>query len=142
MYASSAAWLSFALVLTALGGLLTYVMWRRRGTAALLTGAGWTLLPMALYLTGTLRLVSVIADQVTAFATGFVFSPRVWVGLATAGLGVALIVAGRLVRRRTAVPAAPGKGQVTSGTTRRATPAPVDPEFAEIEELLRRRGIT
>ena len=64
MEAYSSAWLSLALVLTGLLGVLTYLAWRSRGAPALVKGAGITLLPLALYFTGTLRLVGTIVDEV------------------------------------------------------------------------------
>lgn len=154
MYVYNAAWLSLALVLTALCGVLTFLGWRRRGLSALLFGAGCTLLPMALYLTGTLRLVGVLADQLLWFVTGFAFSPKVWAGLLLAGVSAVLIGAARVTRRsrfrsvgarpRGGTPSPePMPGRPVSGRPVSGRPAgPVDDDLAEIEEILRKRGIT
>ena len=52
----STTWAALALTLTVIGAVLSWVAWRRRGPAAGLRGLGWTLLPVAAWLTGTLRL--------------------------------------------------------------------------------------
>lgn len=165
MYADSAANFTLALALTVLFGLLTYLAWRKRGLGALLTGAGITLLPFALWLSHTLSLVSSLVDDVGDWATGLVFSPRVWIGVAVAAVAVVLIGAGRAVSARgggsTSAPVDPlgsaggaaslARSSDTGRTTgppkpgKRSKPAKGgtgDPELDEIEALLRKRGIS
>ena len=138
-------WFAFALTLTLVLGLGSYVAYRRRGLAAGLTGAGLTLLPMAAYLTRTLRMFTRIGDAVADWAVSLVFSPTVWLGMVLAAIAVALVGAGRVLRRRTGPSPLP-KGSERAGqlppTAAGGGAAPADPELAEIEALLRRRGIS
>ena len=59
------------------------------GTALLLL---WSLLPLAAYLTGSTEMFWKMGVAVGDFAKGFVFSPKVWAGIALAGLAVVLFV--------------------------------------------------
>jgi hypothetical protein len=142
-------WAALAWTLTLLGGIWTWFAYRRRGLGAGLRGAGLTLLPVSLWLTGTLELVTDIGSAVTDWATHLVLSPAVWLGLGLGGLGIVLLVVGGIVRDRQ-LAAATGSKQVGGAGTPpavgrgrdvRAEPA-VDPEMAEIEALLRKRGIS
>ena len=145
MYVHDAAWLSLAVALTVLGVVATWLAARRGRTAGALTAAGLTLLPMALYLTGLLRLVAILIDQAIGLLTGFVFSPVVWFGFGLGGVACLLIAAGRMVRRRAreagpaAVSGGPKPKQVPKASAKPAPP--IDDEFADIEALLKRRGI-
>jgi hypothetical protein len=93
-------WGALALVLTALGAGLTWVAWRRRGAAAAVRGLAWTLVPLALWLTGTLRLAASIVADVSHWAVHLVFSPVVWVGVAVAGVAVGLFLLSAIMRGR------------------------------------------
>lgn len=140
------AWAALTLSLTLVLGLYTYVAYRRRGLAAGLQGAGLTLLPLAAYLTRTLRMFTRIVDAVTDWATSLVFSPTVWLGVVVAGVSVLLLGAARVVGRRsapreTALPS-PGRKAATAPADSSHPAAPVDDEMAEIEALLRKRGIS
>ncbi len=136
------AWLPLCGGLTGLGLVLSYFAMRRRGMGTGLRWAAWSLLPMAAYLTGSIEMFWKMGVAVGDFAKGFVFSPRVWSGIALAGVAVVLfIVSGRLRRRgvkqgqdkRAAEPGAGRAGAVTAGSrtaggqraTRPASPAPV-----------------
>ncbi len=95
------AWLPLCAGLTGLGMVLSYLAMRRRGVVAGLRGAAWSLLPLAAYLTGAIEMFWKMGVAIGDFATGFVFSARVWTGIAVAGLaGVLLAVSGGLRRRR------------------------------------------
>lgn len=141
-------WGALALTLTLLGGIYTWFAFRRRGVAAGLRGASFTLLPVALYLTRTLRLVTDVAGEVVDWATDLVFSPTVWLGFVVAGVAAVLyVVSGILAARR--LGAAPQKQKSVRATRPEELPAgrpargvDVDPELAEIEALLRKRGIS
>ena len=144
-----ATWGALALTLTLLGAGWTWLALRRRGPAAGLRAAAWTLLPAAAWLTGTLEMFSEIAGSVADWATHLVLSPLVWIGLVLAGLSVVLFgVSGAMLARgigtRGATP--PGDSELPGSEKPRAVPgpsaAPVDDEMAEIEALLRKRGIT
>jgi hypothetical protein len=94
-------WLPLCAGLTALGLVLSYVAMRRRGIGAGLRWAAWSLLPLAAYLTGSTEMFWKMGVAIGDFAKGFVFSPRVWSGIAVAGLAVVLfIVSGPLRQRR------------------------------------------
>jgi hypothetical protein len=145
------AWGALTLTLTVLGGLYTWFAFRRRGLASGLRGASFTLVPIALYLTHTLRLVTDVAGDVADWAVHLVFSPAVWLGFGVAGLAAVLyVVSGHLRDREarskpspTGAQQAPAPGQLPEG--RRARNRSVvedDPELAEIEALLRKRGIS
>lgn len=95
-------WGAFALVLTALGAVVSWQAWKRRGLAAGLRGLAWTLVPLAAWLTGTLKLAASILDDVSTWALHFVFSPAVWLGVVVAGAAVVLFGVSGLLRRRSA----------------------------------------
>ncbi len=123
---------------TALGLLASWGFARRRGAASGLRGAAWSLVPLGFYLTG-----------LTGFLASLVLNPTRWVGVAVLGIaGICYVTSGVKLRAR-------GKGgdrgrQVEPG---RPAPAPVPrgrgggadaglgDDMAEIEEILRRRGI-
>ena len=95
------AWLPLCAGLTGLGLVLSYLAYRRRGPGSGLRWAAWSLLPIAAYLTGSIEMFWKMGVAVGDFAKGFVFSPKVWSGIALAGLAVVLfVVSGPLRRRR------------------------------------------
>ena len=130
------------LLLTLVGLVLTVPVARRRGPRAAVRLAAWALVPTALWLTGLIRLLETLVETTLSFAVGLVFSPLVWAGLGLFALTAVLLVVARRLPGRP-VPA-PGGREVRG----RATPPAVsgreqvDVDMAEIEELLRRRGIT
>ncbi|WP_210440840.1 hypothetical protein [Nocardioides xinjiangensis] len=152
-------WAALTAALTVAGAIWTWIAFRRRGAANGLRALGFTLLPAAAWLTGTLEMVVEIAGSVTDWATGLVFDVRTWAGVGLAGLALVLWVvsgfirdrqlargqaagAGRRARRGEALPEASStRTRPASGPTG-ATPGPaVDDEMADIEALLRKRGI-
>lgn len=146
MYVYNAAWLSLALVLTGLGVGATVLLVRSRGFRGLVLGAAWTLLPMALYLTGTLRVLGVVLDVVAGYLTGFAFSPVVWLGVILAGLSALLFgVSKALKPRRRGAGVSNSldrpRSRASTSLDRRPSPA-VDDDMADIEAILRRRGIS
>ena len=143
-----AAWGALALSLSVLGGIYTWFVFRSRGFVAGLRGAGLTLIPVALWLTDTLRLLGDVGSAVGDWVRDFAFSPAAWLGMILAALAVVcFVVAGFLANRGVGAssdrPKAPRK-ELAPGKGRRSEPvlADVDPEMAEIEALLRKRGIT
>src|SRR5271170_2933680 len=87
--------------LTGLGLVLSFLVMRRRGFGSGLRGAAWSLLPLAAYLTGSIKMFWKIGVAIADFAKGFVFSTEVWSGIAVAGLAALLfVVSGPLRRRR------------------------------------------
>jgi len=135
------AWGALAVALTVLGGIWTWFAYRRRGFAAGMRGAAFTLLPIAAYLTKTLQMFGEIGDAVADWATALVFSPRVWLGVVVAGVaGVLFVVSGWLGARQGERPK-----KVKSADQPRevggAAPA-ADDDLADIEAILKSRGIT
>jgi hypothetical protein len=147
----STTWQALGLLLT-LGGLgLSFVAWRRRGLATGLRGAAWSLLPLAAGLTGVLRLGWEITDSVLNWVARLVFSPMVWLGLVVLMTSMVLFVVSGVLRRksgssagRPAKVAAPGQRGALPRTASAppAKGATQDDELADIEELLRKHGIT
>ena len=147
--------------ITLLGLLGSWRVYRRRGAASGMRGAAWSLAPTAAYLTG-----------LTSWAADLVFSPVKWAGMAILGLAAVLyVVSGVMLRRDTGPAADAGRpasgrsaasgpeGSARGGAEPAAGPekaprkasrkaiekrqAPqVDPDLAEIEDILRRRGIS
>jgi hypothetical protein len=152
-----ATWAAFAATLTLLGLVWTWVSFRRRGVAGGMRALGFTLLPAAALLTGTLEMFTEIAGSVTDWASGLVLSPATWTGIALGGTGVVLIVLAGVLRDRQlgrATGASGPKGVGGRGARRpsgdlpeaSSTRAPrrdpvVDDEMADIEALLKKRGI-
>ena len=114
----------------ALGGALTlaglvasWLAWRRRGAAAGLRGAAWSLLPLAIALIGAFDLFWRFGTAIANFAASFVFAPRVWAGVIVAGVAAALFaVSGGLRRSR-------GRKAVAGQPTTAATPPASSPSF-------------
>jgi hypothetical protein len=90
---SSVFWLPLCAALTALGLVITYAVGRRRGSRAMLRGAAWSLIPLAAYLTGSIKMLWQIGDAIGNFASAFVFSPVKWAGIGVAALCAVLFVA-------------------------------------------------
>ena len=110
--------------------------------------------PVALYFSGLLRLIWDGVVAVGSWASAIILSPAVWFGLGLLGLCVVLWVVGGVVARRSPsakksktvaagnakTAALPAKGKPAAKTASRQ-PAPIDDEMAEIEALLKSRGI-
>lgn len=122
---------------TVVGVLGSWLAFRRRGAASGMRGLAWSSVPMAAYLTG-----------LTKFASDLVFSPVKWTGVAVFGLGAVLYVASGAMLRR-------GTGRTEIGQRERAKKATQpkqqgggelttasDPDLADIEKILKDRGIT
>ena len=147
-----AAWLALTAVLTVLGALWTVRQGRKHGSAAAVRGVAITLLPAALLLTGTLRLGTRIVDAVIDWATSLVFNPLLWFGVGLAGLSVVLFgVSGAMAARRAPEQDATTDPKKVTRKKRDALPpsdqptkgGPVlDDDLADIEAILKKRGIT
>ena len=121
---SSIFWLPLCAALTALGLVVTYSVGRRRGSRAMLRGAAWSLIPLAAYLTGSIQMFWKIGDAIGNFASGFVFSPVKWAGIAVAGLCVVLFLAGGGRKRRKAARAKAAARSAEKSDRKAAAPAP------------------
>jgi hypothetical protein len=137
-----AAWAALTLSLTVAGGIWTWFAFRNRGLASGTRALGFTLLPLAAYLTKTLQMFTGIAGEISDWAGHLVWSPVVWMGIVLAGVSVLLIgVSGRL-RAREVGAAGTTKEVRSAGPGGKGRPALAeDDAMAEIEALLRKRGI-
>ncbi len=145
-------WQILTVLLTGMGLAASWVLWRKRGAASGLRGVALSLLPVAALLTGTWRLVWEIGDAIGSWAGGFVFSPVVWLGVAVAGVSAVLFVVGSAMRTRgtradkPAVESkkrgAQGNPALTSGADRPVAKTAIDDDLAEIEAILKKRGIS
>ena len=93
-------WAALTAALTVAGAIWTWIAFRRRGAANGLRAMGFTLLPAAAWLTGTLEMVVEIAGSVTDWATGLVFNVLTWSGVGLAGLALVLFVVSGFIRDR------------------------------------------
>lgn len=132
-------WQALTAILTLMGLIASGLLWRMRGAASGLRMLAIALLPMAAYLTGTLRLLWEIGDAVVSWAVRFAFSPFVWLGIVVAGVSAVLFTVSSAMRRR-------GLGTRRLLTSSSHAPAKQksesEPESDDIEEILRRHGIS
>lgn len=158
------AWFPLCAGLTVAGLIATWVLWRRRGAASGLRMAAWSLLPLAAYLTGVVSVLWTMGTAVAGWAVRLVISPMVWAGIALVGVSVVAFVVSGVLRRHTA-PSAAGQTELSSSagggtssaeglpsTSKRADSPAVtssekgsgadDEDFSDVEEILRRRGIS
>jgi asparagine N-glycosylation enzyme membrane subunit Stt3 len=155
---SQIAWLPLAGGLTIVGLIASWLAWRRRGAAAGLRGVAWSLLPVAAYLTGAIKMLWQMGTAISSFAASFIFSPRVWSGVIVAGASAVLFVVSSGLRRRrgrkassVTAPGAAGLPAAQPGTALKpAQGRPVkakvgqgdDDEFDDVAQILRRHGIS
>ncbi|WP_327091891.1 cellulose synthase [Nonomuraea sp. NBC_01738] len=151
-------WLPICVGLTGLGLVLSFLAWRRRGAAAGIRGVAWSLVPVAAYLLGAIQTLWGIGSSLVGFVTGFItgiINPLMWAGVALAGVSAVLFVVSGVMRKRgapvtkapKAAKAAPGeKAQAAAPQGKPAVEAPKqrtkDDDFGDIEEILKRRGIS
>ncbi len=143
-----ASWAALTLSLTVLGGIWTWLSFRRRGLASGLRALAVTMLPLAAYLTKTLRLFTQVADAIGEWALNLAWNPTTWAGIVVAGVSGGLFAVSAALRSR-GIGRARGQasqGELPRGERRKGTPAiggdQDDDGMAEIEALLRKRGIS
>jgi hypothetical protein len=148
------SWGALALALTALGGIYTWWALRHRGFAAAVRAAGFTLLPLAAWMTGLLQVFSKVTDAFGHFFLHLVFSPVVWLGMVVFVVAFVLIGASNAVSRRSGPAPAANKSKKAKkpkkqGADQAQALAPVskhdpliDDEMAEIQAILKKRGIS
>ncbi len=160
-----ATWLALTVALTLVGAIYTWMAFRRRGVAAGLRGTAYTLLPAAAYLTDSMRMITRIVDAVGDWALGLVFRPTVWAGVILAGIALLLFVVSGFLRGRALgrartgnrrdsrkeVPDSTRQQLSRSGSAGTSAGSPTgtptgtsagDDDLADIEAILRKRGIT
>lgn len=167
MPAADAVLLPLAAGLTLVGVLVVVLAFRRGRRGRALQGLALALLPAALYLTGLLQLVWDAVVAVVRWAGSNVFDLAAWIGFGLLALCLVLWVVGGVVVRRSpsgkelraaraekasAKAASKAPAQVgpapavpaTRGgkpTAKKAQQPPQDDDMAEIEALLKSRGI-
>lgn len=135
---------TISLAVTAVGLLGSWGAYRRRGAASGMRGAAWSLVPLGAYLTG-----------LTKFLADLAFGPVKWAGVAVLALGAVLYMASGVMLRRGKSPDASARPAAKAGADRRGTAAKArpkgaverggaaaDPDLAEIEQILKNRGIS
>ncbi|MFC5187361.1 hypothetical protein [Actinomadura harenae] len=141
---SDAAIFAISLGVTLVGLVASWGVYRRKGAASGARGAALSLIPLAASMTG-----------VTTFLADLVFSPMKWAGVVVAGLAVVLYLgSGAALSRRSVTEgedakssrkAAKGRqagaGKAPKGAVGGPAPTAGDPDLAEIEDILRNRGI-
>jgi membrane protein implicated in regulation of membrane protease activity len=135
------AWLPLCGGLTGVGLVLSYLAMRRRGIGSGLRWAAWSLLPLAAYLTGAIEMFWKMGVAIGDFATGFVFSPKVWSGIILAAVSAVLFIASGPLRRRrvkrgeekqAAEPAAGRAGTLSAASTGSQLTTRTDPRTTTV----------
>jgi len=139
------SWGALALSLTVLGGIYTWWALRHRGVTAAVRAAGLTLLPIAAWMTGLLEVFGDVADTFTHWFTRLVFSPTVWLGVIIFVVAFVLIGGANMVSRR--VDPKPAKSRRKADQPKAVAPTSnpdplIDDEMAEIQAILKKRGIS
>ena len=89
---NSIEWFPICVGLTAIGLVLSWFAFRRRGLRSGIRGVAWSLIPLALYLTGSILLVGRIGSAIVQFASAFVFSPKTYAGVILLALALVIFV--------------------------------------------------
>jgi hypothetical protein len=153
-------WLSFAysswagpvfLLVTLAGLVLSAIAWRKKGARSGIRGIAWSLLPIAAWLTHSLRLLGRIVSAIVSFAGGFVFSPGAWLGVILVGASALLfLVSGGLPlfrsRKKRKDQRGGGGGQPpgsVSATRKQPAVRPEsDDDLGDVRDILKRHGIS
>jgi hypothetical protein len=150
----SAAWGALAFALSTLLGVVTFFRWRSQGLVVALRWAGWTILPVAAWLTGVLELTFEVGESVGDWALDLVFKPTVWLGIVLAGISAVLFGTSALMRNRGLGSRSSGEGsdQPPAIDAPRAKKAQKrrgggdaaigDGDLDDIEAILRKHGIS
>jgi hypothetical protein len=139
------SWGALALALTTLGGIYTWWALRHRGFAAAVRAGGFTLLPLAAWMTGLLEVAGDIGDSLGHWLSRLVFSPFVWLGMLLFVVAFVLIGGSNFVsRRRDPEPKGRTPRAETPKAVRKTSPSDplIDDEMAEIQAILKKRGIS
>jgi membrane-bound ClpP family serine protease len=157
MPAASTVLLPLCVAIALIGVILAGLAWRRGNKSRVIQAAALVIVPFGLYLTGLLSVLWNFVVSLVHWAVRLVFSPLLWIGFGVLALCVALFVIGSIMARlnrghsesKPKQVSGRGSGKSTSGkgtpskaiASRKQSAADVDPEMAEIEALLKSRGI-
>lgn len=150
--------------LSALGLVISFFVWRRKGATRGTRAIAWSLIPLVAYLTNAVLLLGRIVSAIVRFAGSFVFSPKSWAGVIVLGVAVVLFLTSgglpllnwRKSRERKKMAAKAARHDEMTGARpagapgqaveapRRGTPSPRpsgDDDMSDVEQILRQRGI-
>lgn len=155
MPAADSVLLPICVAIALIGVILAGLAWRRGNKGRVVQAAALVVVPFGLYLTGLLTVLWQFVVGLVDWAVHLIFSPVHWIGFGILALSVVLFVVGGLIGRFTggteqkspksvsgkAPASVPGKAASTKAVAARKQDADIDPELAEIEALLKSRGI-
>ena len=141
--------LPICVAIALIGVILAGLAWRRGSKGRVLQAAALAIIPFGLYLTGFLRVLWDAVVDIVRWAVRLVFSPTLWIGFALIAFCIALFVVGLVISRlsgeakpkekKSVKSGGGGPGRPSVGSGKQTTEE--DPELAEIEALLKSRGI-
>jgi hypothetical protein len=135
-------WLPWVVALSALATWFALAAWRRGEHAAAIRRFGWAIVPWSAWLLGLFTLGWRIGDALGDWGTRFVFNPAAWLGFAAAGVALVLVWAGtRFGDDTDDEPDKPDKPRKRRKSIESGSGSGSD-EFADIEAILKKRGIT
>jgi hypothetical protein len=170
MPAADSVLLPLCVAIALIGVVLAGLAWRRGNKGRVVQAAALVVIPFGLYLTGLLTVLWNFVVALVRWAIHLVFSPLHWFGFAIIALSIVLFVIGAVLARfggrakssdtssdkpggrqvagrsGQAVAAGPASGSKAGSPASKSTAsnkqlADIDPELAEIEALLKSRGI-
>jgi hypothetical protein len=160
---------AICVAVTALGLVWSYRIWRKDGVHRGMRAIAWSLIPLAAYLVGAVGLIGRLVNAVVIFAGSLVFSPKTYAGAIVVIVAVLLFILSgglplakeRKARKRRKAEKAAARAQRDSGQPaaaagreskaveprRTGAKAAVpgggsDDDMSDIEEILRKRGIS
>jgi hypothetical protein len=142
------SWGALALSLSVVGGIYTWWALRHRGVVAAVRGAGLTLLPLAAWMTGLLQVFGDITDTLSNWLAHLVFSPKTWLGMIIGFVAIVLIGGANAIARRGKPDKPEKRDKAPSAKAPKAVAATtsndplIDDEMAEIQAILKKRGIS
>ncbi|MBO0844668.1 MAG: hypothetical protein J2P22_04555 [Nocardioides sp.] len=142
------SWGALAMSLTVVGGIYTWWALRHRGVTAAVRAAGFTLLPLAAWMTGLLSVFGDVADSFAHWFTHLIFSPMVWLGVIVFFVAIVMIGGANVVSRRVDPKPKKRRGGAVKAdkpkaVSKTSSPDPlIDDEMAEIQAILKKRGIS
>jgi hypothetical protein len=157
---------AICVIVTALGLVWSYRIWRKDGVSRGLRAIAWSLLPLAAYLVSAVGLIGRLVNAIVIFGGSVVFSPKTYAGVIVVALSVVLFLvsgglplakerkarkerkaakaaarAEREAGRQQAAPAGRQSKAVEQRKPGAKVPAGDDDDMSDIQEILKRRGI-
>jgi hypothetical protein len=133
-------WLPWVVGLSVLVTWWALSAWRRGQHATAIRRFGWAIVPWSAWLLGLFTLGWRVGDALGDWGARFVFNPAAWLGFLAAGVALVLIWAGTRFGTDAAdhdMPDQPRKRRKSIESDSSGSD-----EFADIEAILKKRGIT